>query len=194
MSSICPRLSEEEERIAIHWQTSKRFLTAPLLDRLARVVHVIEHHYLSDRFDHWIADGSVVFSHKKNSQNIVRVWVDYDNGLSDRMLKLPMPQLPIAVGIDMMAYGPIKRHRIRQFLRSEFEYYCDPEQVVRPIAPYAVRKVTLKPDYDHCLDVVFLPEVPKDIPIDKNRLTAIEHAIGDGSPSWLFQQQSRSAT
>lgn len=184
MSSVGTALSETEERLAINWHASRRFLMPPVLDQLARVVHVIERRFLSDRYNHWIADGSVYFCHKKSRQSVVRVWVDYDNALSDRLLKLPISRMPIAVGIDLTAYRPIQRHRIREYLRATFQYYCDPEQVSHPIAPYKVHKIMLRPDSDHWLDVVFFPEVPRAIPINEKQLIAVQHAIGEGASSW----------
>jgi len=80
-TSAC--LSDLEERLAITWQTSKLFPAPHEMDRFVRVVHVIERHFLSNKFDHWIADGSVYFRHKTMPGNIVRVWVDHENSLSE---------------------------------------------------------------------------------------------------------------
>ena len=184
MSSIVPRLSDIEERLAINWETVKLSDTPHALNRLARVVHDIKHRFPTDNFHHWITDGSVTFRHKKFDEIEVRVWVDDDNELSDLLLTTLLPPVPIVVGLDLTAHNFFNREVIREFLRANFKYYCDPEQAIRPVTPRTSRKVTMLPECDHWLDVVFLTEFSRETPIDVVRLKAIEHAIVDGSQSW----------
>ena len=184
MQSIVPYLSDQEERTAINWQTIRLADTPSAVHRLARVVHGIEYDFPANEFYHWVASGSVNFRHKKIAEVVVSVWVDDDNELSDFLFKTLLPPDPIVVGLDLTAHTPSNRHAIRDFLRSRFQYYCDPEQAIRPVTTDGARKVSLEPDHNHWLDVVFFPEVPWHAPIDRVRLLAIENAIGEGSPTW----------
>ena len=184
MPPIVQRLSDNEEHIAINWQTVKLCDTPQSLNRLARVVQGIEHHFPPENFYHWIADGSVTFRHRQVPEIEVRVWVDDDNELSDLLFSTLIPSIPIALGIDLTAHNIYNRHIVRQYLRSNYRHYCDPENAIRPVTTETARKVSILPDCDHWLDVVFLTEFPHETPIDVVRLKAIEHAIGDGSKSW----------
>jgi len=184
MQSIVPRLSDQEERLAVKWQTVGFRDTPSAVHRLARVVHDIEYDFPPNDFDHWVGDGSVSFRHKKISEVVVSVWVDDDNELSDFLFKTLMPPEPIVVGLDITAHSPCNRQVIREFLRTRFKFYCDPEKAVRPICADTAKKVCLTSDPDHWLDVVFFPSIPWDAPIDHARLLAIEHAIDKGAPTW----------
>ena len=113
MPPIVPYLSDQEEHLAINWQTVRLSDTPQSLNRLARVVHGIEHHFPSDNFYHWITDGSVTFRHKQVHEIEVRVWVDDDNELSDLLYSTLLPSVPIAVGIDLTAHDKYNRHIIR---------------------------------------------------------------------------------
>jgi hypothetical protein len=184
LSSIAMKLSDCEERLAINWETVKLTDTPEALNRLARVVHGIEHNFPADNFYHWITESSVTFRHKHIQEIEVRVWVDDDNELSDLLFSTLLPPVPIAVGLDLTAHSIFDRQMIRAFLRANYKYYCDPERALRPLTEDTTRKVSILPDCSHWHDVVFLTDFSRDTAIDTVRVKAIEHAIGVGARSW----------
>ena len=184
MQSILPPLSDQEERLAVEWETVG-FRDTPLaIHRLARVVHDIEYDFPSSDFEHWVASGSVNFRHRKISEVVVSVWVDDDNELSDLLFNSLLPSEPIVVGLDITAHSPCNRQIIREVLRTRFKYYCDPEKAVRPLCTETAKKVSLTSNPNHWLDVVFFPSIPWIAPIDCVRLLAIENAIGGDTSTW----------
>jgi len=185
MPSVFCRLTEAEERLAISWQTKKRSSTPTALDRLIRVVHVVEDQYLSENFDHWFESGSVTFRHKTIKQFVVRVWIDDDNRLS-RHFGLSMTPLPIVVGVDLTSHSPIERKAIRDHLRGHF-HYVNPEDGPLPVTREDARKVDLMPirtNTCHPLDILFLPDGPCNVPIYEKRFLDIYTAMQEESGTW----------
>lgn len=130
-------------------------------DRLARVVAVIATHFLPG-YPYHGNRGSVTFQNPTDNHEVVCVFVDDNNRLSNRE-GLSLSSEPIVVAIELESQLPIVRRAVRNWLVLSFPLYFDP---TRP--PY--HEYYLTPNPDHPYDILCLPDGPCCWAVDDNIL------------------------
>jgi hypothetical protein len=145
----------EKQMVNYHFQT------APIKDHkagwagLTQVVSVIRAYFAEE--ENWTftipsSEGSVTFQHRRDPHLIVKVFIDHERELAKKY-GLRLNGTPIVVGVELTHYSPYQRDLIRQDLCLQFTHYMNPANTVQPRP-----KTALMPQYEHRLDVIFIPE------------------------------------
>jgi len=181
MQSEFATLTDDHEKIAVHWQTKPIVNLPGSILKLSRVVVAIRTHYIPT-WNSWPARGSITFQKRDNGQDVVRVFIDDGNRLSEQFGRKYEPE-PIVVGIDITSRDPFERYCIRQELRRRFSHnYVDPEMLNPATSP---QKIIVPGDMAHYLDVVFIPDGPCKHEIDEHEFELVYRALQSGRvKSW----------
>lgn len=136
---------------SINELTGNAFQTRPIqqgeIRRLAVVAAVLNTYFIPDK--EWkfsYCKGSLTFQHEIDNHRVIKIFVDYENRLSNR-IPLQIGLEPIVIGIELGHEPAFSRQMIRNVLRRDF-IYVDPEQ--------GGEKYYLMPQNDHFYDIIFL--------------------------------------
>jgi len=116
---------------------------------IATVVAIIEKHFIEKgRWCFFPRKGSVTLQHCQDKHQVIKVFVDCGNDLSDKT-GLHLHDDPIVVGVELTPLAPYVREVVRDSLRRDFMYYVDPRQ-------QGCSKWWLQPIGDHFYDLIFM--------------------------------------
>lgn len=130
-----------------------------LVRRLSRVASVIRTHFIPERgWRFRVHEGSLTFQYTPQPHRAVKVLMDSDTRLAERVRISPTPNR-IVVGIELTAENPFYRACVRDYLARTFgEDYLDPRRPqTERLAIVLNDKYSVSPQIDHRYDLLFLP-------------------------------------
>lgn len=141
--------------VNIHENLGRPFQTLSIrigdIRRLAEVAAWLTQYVIPEpdwKFE--VNPGSLTFQYSRDSQAVVKVFVDIGNRLAAQENCTHYPPDPVVVGIELSSQFAGIRHAVRELLKRAYrDWYWDPRE--------NISKRSIQPQRDHYYDILFLP-------------------------------------
>ena len=161
--------------IRIDESRAKAYRTKPLqkkdIQRLSIVVAaILGNHLAQQSWQREFWKGSVTLKNPDQLSLLVKVFVDYDNGLAKRC-NIKIHDDPIVVGVELTNQPAYIREVVRDELKRIANYYIDPRDPNNS-------KWWLKPIEGHKYDILFLEKGPCPFDYDEGLQMTLQEELG----------------